>query len=75
MSKWNRVTCFFCSKLMPSYAPGTMVHRAKNEGEEDRYVCSRCYRKITMVIDSEAVVKKSIVPDEKPLEAKRVVEI
>lgn len=73
--KFYRVTCFFCSKLMPSYAPGTMVRRAKLDGEEDRFICSRCYKKITMVIDSEAVVKKSLVPDVPPPSGKRVVEV
>jgi hypothetical protein len=75
-NKLARVECFFCHKLMPRYAPGTMISRAKHADDEDRYICSRCYKKITMVFHDAETIRVSIVRDEKqPQPEGRVVEV
>jgi len=74
---WRRVECFFCNKLMPAYAPGTMIRRATTADPTERYICSRCYRKVVMVMDNAETVRQVLLPDKPPDSepGKRIVEV
>ena len=74
-SKWGRVNCFFCGKLMPIYAPGTMISRARTEEEVDLYLCSRCFRKVRIVLRDDKLLSSSLQHSTPPASTRRIVDI
>lgn len=70
LKEWGKIDCFLCTKLIPRYAPGTMM---RERGEETLFLCSRCHRKLKHLLTAP-VVEELLVKAELPKELKRVVE-